>query len=109
MQVGDDGGGAVGHHRPRVLVDPEHRALDVGVAVDERRQQVGALEVDPLAGLIAAAQSGYPALEDDDIGIFDLTREGVDDAGVGEEQVAGGVAAGDRYEVLQAHGSSSSR
>ena len=71
----------------------------MGVAVDEAGQEVGAAQVDGLARLVAGAEAGDAPVEDEDVGLFDLGGEGVDDAAVGEEQVAGSVAAGDGDEV----------
>ena len=87
----DDGAGIFGY--------PEVGALDVRVAVDEGGQQVGAVQVDGLAGPVAAAKTGDAPIEDDDIRLFDLGGEGVDDAAVGEKEVAGSVAASDGDEV----------
>ena len=102
VQVGDDGRDAVRHDGAGVLVYPEMGAFDVGVTVDEAGQKIGAAKVDGLPRLIATAEAGDPPVEDDDVRLFDLGGERVDHAPVGEQQVAGGVAAGDRDQVGQA-------
>ena len=102
VQVGDDGDGSTRDDGAGVFGDPELGAFDVGVAVDEAGQQVGAAQVDGLAGAVAAAEAGDAALKDDDVELFDFGGEGVDDAAVGEEQVAGGVAASDGDELREA-------
>ncbi len=107
VQVAHGDGRAVRHHGAGVLADPEHGALDVGVAVDEAGQEVGAVQVDGLLRLVAGAQAGHPALVHEDVRLLDLAGEGVDDAGVAEEQVPGDVAPGGRDEVLPAHHSPS--
>src|SRR5207245_3940350 len=52
VRVEDHGGGAVGQHRPRELVDHELGRLEVHVPVDEAGQKDQAGDVDALAPLI---------------------------------------------------------
>jgi hypothetical protein len=50
-----------------------------------------------------APHAGDTPVEEDDVAILDLGREDIDDAGVGQKEVAGGVAPGDGDELFQSH------
>jgi hypothetical protein len=53
--------------------------------------------------VVAAADAGDAPLEEDDVAFLDLGREDIDDAGVGQEEVAGRVAPGDGDKLFQSH------
>ena len=84
--VGDHRGRAVGDHRPCELDRREHRALDVDVAFDEARSEVGPVQVDhPVSPVLADAH--HDLVGNGHIGLMDVAGEYVHHAGVLEYEV----------------------
>ncbi len=92
MEVGDHGRSAAGHYRAGILADVQHRAFKMGMAVDKPGGDIFAIEVDDLFSLPVFADPGDKAVVDSDVGLFHLSAKGVNDAGIGEDKVGGGLA-----------------
>ena len=94
--------------RAGVLGKAQERALDVGVAVDESRQEIGAIEVYGFGCLIVTTDAGDDSASDNDIPFFDFAGEDVNDAPACQQQIAGRVTPGHSYDPFPVHTYSSS-
>ena len=95
VRVGDDRGRAEREDEPRELVDQQLRRLEVEVRVDEAGDDVAAGRIEGLAALVLA-EAGDEAVDDRDVSVEPLAREGREDAAAADHEVGGLVAAGDR-------------
>jgi hypothetical protein len=108
VQVGDDAGGAAREDGTGVLGEAQEGAFDVGVAVDEAGQEIGAVKGHGLGGPVAGADAGDDTLGDDHVALFHLTTENVDDATLGQQKIARGLPPCHGYHPLSVHGYPSS-
>jgi hypothetical protein len=91
------------HDRARELRRGDHAGLDVDVGIDQPRDQVRAGQVDDVARFVARAHAGDPIARDRHVSLLDLAREHVHHAAAGEQQVRGGVPAGDGEQIGRIH------
>ena len=94
VRVGDDGSRAERQHEPRELVDEQLRRLEVHVRIDEARHDVAAGRVQRLLALVLA-ESRDVAVDDRDVGLEPLAREGREDPAAADDEVGRLIAARD--------------
>ncbi len=86
-----------------VLGEAQEGALDVGVAVDEAGQEIGAVEAHGLRRPVGPADAGDDALGDDHVALLHLAGKDVHDATPSQQQVARGLPPRHRYDPLSVH------
>jgi hypothetical protein len=100
----------VGHHRPGVLSDVEHRAFQMDVPVDETGGQVLSGQVQHFSGLTIISHPGDMFTADGHVSGLNFAGEGIDHTGVGQDQVGRTLSSRHRDQIgqLACHQSSSS-
>ena len=100
MGIGDNGGGPVGDHGAGEIPGRHHRAFNMLMGVDKSREQVLALPVDHLRGLVKIRlqvlilhMSDHPVV-DKNIGRIDLSCDGVDQLHILDQQIAWDLSQG---------------
>ncbi len=73
----------------------------MGVPVDEAGGDIPALQVQRLLRLLVVPHPGDAAAADGDITLVDLAGEDIDDIGVGQDEVGGGIPPRHRYQARQ--------
>ncbi len=105
MRVGHHRRGAAGHHRSGEFGDAGHGTFDVHMGVDETGCDEAPAQIDGRAGGIVADADDPPGGDGHAAG-GDLPRENIDDARVGQKQVAGLFTACGFPEITGLHGRS---